>query len=462
MTMLNHLKTAIRVWQRDRKSTPKQPYTLDEYEFQPGYLEIVERPPVPWARRTALSLTLLLVVGLVWSIVGRLDIHANATGRLLVSSHSKVIQSLEAGEIQRIRVRDGQRVRSGDVLIDLNPVGVEAELKELQEQLKYRHLEVSRLEALLTNKPLENFEVPIYIPLPQKVLAREHLESVWKEVLANLASIDGEMGVNVANQQARRADIKSLEKLSTNIQIRLQARKALAEHKLLPKIELLEQEKERLEIERSLSQQHADLAVLKAQYKSLVERKESYLAKTQREYFDKLNSVHAEIAVMDQQLIKIREKQRLQRLRAPVDGVVQQLAVHTRGGVVQSAQQLMVIVPDDALLEAEVMVLNKDIGFVHSGQRVEIKVDSFPYTRYGTISGTVDHVSKDAVKDEQLGLVFPTRIQLSRAAIVVEDKEVPLQAGMSTTAEIRTGNRRIIEYLLSPLQQYQSEALRER
>ena len=156
------------------------------------------------------------------------------------------------------------------------------------------------------------------------------------------------------------------------------------------------------------------------------------------------------------------EKQRLQTLRAPVNGVVQQLAVHTLGGVVQTAQQLMVIVPEDVGLEAEVLVLNKDVGFVRAGQEVEIKVDSFPYTRYGTLSGTVVHVSRDAVKDEQQGLVFPAQIQMERASIIVDGHKTPLQAGMSVVAEIRTGKRRVIDYLLSPLQQYQSEAMKER
>ncbi|MGR5294702.1 HlyD family type I secretion periplasmic adaptor subunit [Vibrio mediterranei] len=462
MMISRHIKAIIRAWQCERKSPPKPNYTCYEYDFQPGYLEIVERPPVPWARLTALSLTLLILMGVAWSALGLLDIHANATGRLLVSNHSKVIQSLEAGEILRIRVRDGQRVEAGEVLIDLNPIGVEAEWKEHQVQLKHRQLERAKLKALLTDNPLEHYEMPTNISPEQAELTKEHLRSVWDEISANLASIDSEMRINLAKQQAKISDINSLERLSGNIDIRLKARTALAKQQLIPKMELLEQEKERLEIEQALLQQHDHLAVLKAEYQGLVQRRESFLAKTQREYYDKLNLVRAEINVMEQQLIKIGEKQRLQRLRAPVNGVVQQIAVHTEGGVVQPAQKLMVIVPDDALLEADVMVLNKDIGFVHAGQTVEIKIDSFPFTRYGTISGRVEHVSKDAVKDEKLGLVFPTRIQLSRSTIAVEDKNVPLQAGMSATAEIRTGRRRIIEYLLSPLQQYQSEALRER
>ncbi|MDB6369407.1 HlyD family type I secretion periplasmic adaptor subunit [Photorhabdus bodei] len=462
MSFKKHLKTVLRAWQRERNAPKTTKRTRDEYEFQPGYLEIVERPPAPWARCTAMALTLFLLVVLLWSIIGRLDIHANATGRLLVSSHSKVIQSLEAGEIVAIHVRDGQRVKTGDLLIKLNPIGVEAELKELQEQLNFKRLEMARLQALLTDTPIEHFAVQEGMPQAQVELAREHLISIWKEVVANLESLDSEMSVNQASQSARNADITALEKLMTNIKVRLEASRTLAASQLLPKVELLEQEKEKLEIERTLSQQHAELTVLKEQYQVLKESRDRYLAKTRREYYDQLNETQTAIAVMTQQLIKAGERRRLQSLRAPVDGVVQQLAIHTLGGVVQSAQQLMVIVPDDTSLEAEVMVLNKDVGFVHAGQLVEIKVDAFPYTRYGTIRGKVAHVSKDAVKDEQLGLVFPALIQMERSSIAVDQHEVPLQAGMSVTAEIRTGDRRVIDYLLSPLQQYQSEALRER
>ncbi len=118
--------------------------------------------------------------------------------------------------------------------------------------------------------------------------------------------------------------------------------------------------------------------------------------------------------------------------------------------------------PDGNELDAEVMVLNKDVGFVKAGQAVEVKVDAFPYTRYGTLQGEVVHVSRDAIKDEQQGLVFPTRIRLKHTSIAVDEQWMPLQAGMSVTTEIRTGDRRVIDYLLSPIQQYQSEALRER
>lgn len=156
------------------------------------------------------------------------------------------------------------------------------------------------------------------------------------------------------------------------------------------------------------------------------------------------------------------EKQRQQSLRAPVTGVIQQLAIHTLGGVVTTAQPLMVLVPESHQLELDVMILNKDVGFVLPGQAVEVKVDSFPYTRFGTLSGEVKHVSRDAMEDQQQGLVFPARIRLNSDRLSVEGKSVRLSAGMAVSVEIKTGRRRVIDYLLSPLQEYQSEALRER
>jgi len=142
--------------------------------------------------------------------------------------------------------------------------------------------------------------------------------------------------------------------------------------------------------------------------------------------------------------------------------VVQQLAVHTLGGVVTPAQQLMVIVPENKELELDTLLLNKDVGFVLPVQPVEVKVDSFPYTCYGTLQSEVKHVSRDAIDDPKQGLVFPARIRLFNDTLTVDGKPVRLSAGISVNVEIKTGRRRVIDYLLSPLQQYQSEAMRER
>ncbi len=143
-------------------------------------------------------------------------------------------------------------------------------------------------------------------------------------------------------------------------------------------------------------------------------------------------------------------------------GTVQQVAVHTEGGVVTPAQVLMVVVPRDAEVTAEVVIDNKDIGFVRPGQAVEVKLETFPFTRYGTVPAQVKRMAADAVADEKRGAIFPATLTLARSAIDINGQRVALTPGMNLSAEIKTGRRRIADYLLSPIRQAASESLRER
>jgi HlyD family secretion protein len=196
-----------------------------------------------------------------------------------------------------------------------------------------------------------------------------------------------------------------------------------------------------------------------------------------------LTDAEQKVAEQTEDLVKADQKVEEQVLRAPVDGTVQQLAVHTIGGVVTPAQQLMMIVPLDSRLEVEAMVSNRDVGFVHPGEPAEVKVDTFNFTRYGLLHGQVVSVSQDSIirdkpaensGDAKHGglaetsgpegqeLLYAARISLDRTQMKIEDKLVNLSDGMAVTAEIKTGRRRVIEYLLSPLPRYKQESLRER
>nr|WP_176488098.1 HlyD family efflux transporter periplasmic adaptor subunit [Candidatus Regiella insecticola] len=182
--------------------------------------------------------------------------------------------------------------------------------------------------------------------------------------------------------------------------------------KSIAHIELLEKEREGLTIQAELSELKGQKTVLLSQQQNYKQNQQLFLAKKKREHHERLNQADEAIHQFIQEKIKIADRQRLQTLQAPVSGIVQQLAIHTLGGVVTSAQQLMVIVPNHNILEIDVMLLNKDVGFVLPGQQVDIKVDSFPYTRYGTLQGIIKHISLDAVDDAKQGLVFPARIRL--------------------------------------------------
>jgi len=185
-------------------------------------------------------------------------------------------------------------------------------------------------------------------------------------------------------------------------------------------------------------------------------------AETRRQLLDQQSLASQKAASLEQELIKAEQRGRLMHLTAPVAGTVQQLAVNTVGGVVTPAQPLMVIVPKDNMLEVEAMLPNKDIGFVNPGQDAEVKVETFPFTKYGTLHGKITQVSSDAIQDEKLGLIYSTRVKLSKDTLRVENKMVRLTPGMAVTVEVRTGTRRVIEYFLSPLMQVTSESLRER
>ncbi|HDM8081021.1 TPA: HlyD family type I secretion periplasmic adaptor subunit [Yersinia enterocolitica] len=445
-------------WQRHHAAKR----TRDEYDFLPAYLDIVERPVAPLARRTAWFLALTLLLVLVWSIVGRLDIHASANGKVIVAEHSKIIQSLEPGVVVAINVHDGDRVVAGQVLLELNPIGVDAEVNNINQQLMHRSLEAARMSALLTDAPLTNFIYPDNSPENLVMTAKSLLTKEYDEVNAELARQDSERAVNQAYIQAGSTNITHHQALMKNIHQRLQALQTLVKSKAIAEAEVLIQEREWLNARAEGNRLESEQAVLRAKMRNLAQVRLHYLAEKKRSYQEQLNKAHEVINQLKQELVKLTEKQRQQTLRAPVDGVIQQSSVHTLGGVVTSAQPLMVLVPESHQLELDVMILNKDIGFVLPGQAVEVKIDSFPYTRFGTLSGEVKHISLDAMEDQQQGLVFPARIRLDSDTLTVEGKPVRLSAGMSVSAEIKTGRRRVIDYLLSPLQQYQSEAMRER
>ncbi|MDN0109800.1 HlyD family type I secretion periplasmic adaptor subunit [Yersinia mollaretii] len=434
----------------------------DEYDFLPAYLDIVERPIAPLARRTAWFLVITLLLVLIWSIVGKLDIHASANGKVIVSEHSKVIQPLESGVVAAINVRDGDRVDVGQVLIELNPIGIDAELENINKQLIHRRLEAARMVAMLTDDPQTHFAAPLDAPDDLLMMTQALLLKEYDEVNAELSRMESEQAVNQAHIQAGIANIANQKVLMKNIHQRLQALRTLAKSKSIAEIELLVQEREWLNATAEASRFHSEQAILEAKTLNLTQTRLHYLAEKKRSYQECLNKAHEVINQLQQEQIKLMEKQRQQSLRAPVAGVIQQLAVHTLGGVVTAAQPLMVLVPENHQLELDVMVLNKDVGFVLPGQAVEVKVDSFPYTRFGTLAGEVKHVSRDAMEDQQLGLVFPARIRLHRDTLMVAGKPVRLSAGMAVSVEIKTGQRRVIDYLLSPLQEYQSEAMRER
>ena len=433
-----------------------------EKEFLPAVLEVTETPPSHAARLLTYLIMLMFTVLILWSVLGKIDIIATATGKLMPASSIKTIQTLVDSEIEEIYVQEGQYVKEGQDLIKFNQTEVQANIRRIKNEMKALEIAVARLQALLTDNPEENF---IYDETIDEYLIKMHsglLKSQMTEKAAKIEVLNGQIAKAEKEKDTILADLKRIEKLLPSVEERIEKKKILVDQQLLARLTFLEQEEELTNLQEQRNVQAKKMAETEANIEFLKKELRQYLAEFDKNIMQELTDSREKLASYQQELIKYEEALKRTVVKAPLSGYVQQLVYHTKGGVVETAKPIMNLVPEDYQLEADVMILNKDIGFVRPEQDVEIKIDSFPFTKYGTIKGKVRNISGDAVQDEKLGLIFPSRLTLLDNKIKADGQIVQLKPGMSVTAEIKTGKRRVIEYLLSPVMKYLNESMRER
>jgi hemolysin D len=465
---------------------PERPARRRDYEtaFLPAALEVVETPPSPIGRAIMATIIAFFCVALAWASIGTVDIVASAPGRIIPNDRTKLVQPFETGVVRSIHVRDGDTVKAGDVLIELDPTINAAEVEHVKSDLAAARLDVARLKAALagSKNPLDAFVLPPDAPPALVETYRRFLLTQTSEHDAKLAEIDRELAQKEAEGETISATMAKLEAIIPPLQERTNMRKNLFDRDLGSKIAYLNELQDLIGQQNELLVQKSRRHEIDVAVSVLKETRAKAEAEYQRALFDDLAKAEQKVAGLSQDAIKAERKAGLQLLTAPVDGVVQQLAVHTIGGVVTPAQALAVVVPLDVDLEIEAMVSNRDIGFVSPGQEAEIKVDTFNFTRYGLLHGRVLSVSRDAVSGDknaensrdkdpnqsasnetkQTGPVYVARVGLDRTQMQVEGRTAQLEPGMSVTVEIKTGSRLIITYLLSPLLRYKQEVLRER
>jgi hemolysin D len=457
----------------------------DEIEFLPAALEIVESPPSPIGRAIGASLIGMFVLALIWTFVGHIDIVATATGKIVPSGRVKLIQPFETGVVRAIHIRDGQTVKAGDVLIELDPTITGAEAEHIKTDLTAAQLDIARLRAGLSdsNDPESEFHPPAAASPALVSMQRAFLAKQVEEHRAKIGALDRQRAQKEAERDTTAATIEKLEASRPIIKERVDIRKSLADKELGSRLSYLEAFQQFTENERDLVVQKSRLQEADAALAAIVQTRAQTEAEFKRTLFGELNEAERKAGGLGEDLAKAEQRSRYQLLTAPVDGVVQQLAVHTIGGVVTPAQQLAVVVPADTSLEVEAMISNRDIGFVHVGQDAQIKVDAFNFTRYGLIHGRVVSLSRDAIvrdnpqdrnnanakgsdveSSEPKGqeFLYAARISLDRTQMQVEDSVATLGPGMAVTTEINTGSRSVISYLLSPLMRYTHDSLRER
>jgi hemolysin D len=472
-----------------RLQPPDAASRRSQLEFLPAALEIMETPASPAGRAIAATIILFLVVAVGWSIIGHIDIVAVAAGKVVPTGRTKTVQPLDTGIVTAILVKDGDRVTAGQVVMRLDQTVAAAERNHVGHDLLVSKLDVARLAALRAGletgaDPEASFAPPGEAPAAQIVRTRATMIEQASAQENKVAAFDQQIAQKVAEADEIAATIAKLEAslpfLAEEADVR---RKAMAIEfgnriaHLDAQIRLADQKSE-------LTVQQRKAAENSAARKALERQRAQAASEYANKILTDLADAEQKVAGFTEDAIRGDQKLEQQTLRAPVDGTVQQLAVHSVGGVVTPAQQVMMIVPVDSHIEVEAMIPNRDIGFVTPGQEAQVKIDTFNFTRYGLLHGKVLSVSHDAiVRDKpqdksnptksQTALtdtsepqgqefVYAAQIALDQTQLEVEGRMVDLSPGMAVTVEIKTGSRRVIEYLMSPLLRYKQESLRER
>jgi len=455
--LLNHYKAVFAFWWERRAQITLPDLKADEADFLPAALALQTAPVSPAGRGVAHILIVLLLTLLLWAILGEMDIIVNGQGKIIVGGYTKTIAATEVAKVIALHVEEGQSVKAGELLIELDARGSDSEQSKAEGDRQLTLLQMGRSKALLQS--LGSNKEPTLAPMKDIDSAHyqneaEHLQDLWRDYIAKRARIASQIkrfgdALPLATHRA-----KDYEELAREHDVSIHA--------------YLEKEQARIDLQGQLDDAKTQLAALTAETR-----------KTAQDDLYQATRIWSG-AVQDANKAQAHSEQL--RIISPVDGVVQQLTVHTVGGVVPAAQPLMLIVPDQHSVELEAYVENKDIGFIQEGQVAQVKIDAYEYTKYGTIAAIVTHVSRDAVdfsgngtgqlagkdadpkKDggSNKGLMYAVKVSLKKPTILIDGKDMPLSPGMGGSVEIKTGERRIIEYVFSPLMTHAHESLHER
>lgn len=481
--LARHLEV-LRISWRNQDEAEDQAKPRTDHEFLPAALEIMEKPPSPGLRWLLLSLCILFTVALAWSFIGKVDVIATASGKVIPTGSVKVIQPVELGYVRAIHVRNGQHVEAGQLLVELDPTLAGADEAAASAGLLTSELQAARNAALvahLEGRPAR-FIAPAGTPAIVARTQQQYIATAIAEYEGQRASLVQRRMQHAADLAASQAEIVKLERTLPLVDRQIEARQELTDKGYYSKLKLLEYQQLRVEHVQNLAVQRAGAARARA----LIGEIEAQLLQLRgtfgRGAVTELVEGQDRSRIGREEVTKSARRREYQALRAPVAGTVQQLVLTTVGGVVQPAQALMVIVPDNAQPVVEAQILNKDIGFIRPGQAVRVKLEAFPFTDYGIVPGVVETISRDAIdlgqaaggpRDEQgkpldaaprpgQGLVYAARIRLLKRSIAVRSRDQLIGPGLAVQAEIVTGQRRIIQYLLSPLAETLDEAGRER
>ena len=436
-----------------------------ETEFLPAILEVTETPPSPTGRIIMWSILILLVVGLAWAFLGKINEVAVAPGKVIPSGQAKTVQVKNKGIIKEIRVIEGQKVEEGEVLVLLDPTTTSADYDSLKKRAAYYRLDIQRLTAELGGFPFvpeEDEDLEDYDLAAEVALYQSRQRDYMTQMQSRQDIIEQKRARLLATQATYEKYNEGL-KIAQEKESRL---RSLIEESAISEFQLLEQQNQTIEYAKNAQAELDSINSIQAEIAEAEQNLANVHASYQKEIMTALVEAKKEYYSITESIKKADEDSRMATIVAPTSGRVYNLQIHTVGGIVTDAQPLMQIVPEDVSLEFEVYADNKDIGFIKIGMPAEVKVETFNFQKFGMIDAVVKEVSADAentASDVETYKKFRMILRPSgKDTVDVFGEEVPLAVGMNVSAEIKIKEKRIVDFFLDPFRQYTSEALRER
>ncbi|QKF65212.1 HlyD family type I secretion periplasmic adaptor subunit [Campylobacter corcagiensis] len=423
-------------------------FSDDSYEFKPLLIEIEDKPVNPLGKSILWIVVAIIVFGTLWLFLAKVDVVVSARGKVIPSGEIKILKPLENGIVSKIFIKEGDRVDKNTTLMQIDPTVSEVSLSVKELELQTLNMSIERLLALSYDEnlttPLNKYEQSLY--LNQK---NSYLNSILQYNL--------KVDQLISNLKAINSEILNLELLFKSLKDRVSR---------LEKVKDIIAYKEYESAKNELNDIKNKLAVAnenKSQTtKKIDELKREILVfkeSTKSKYLDELVTKQKQAGDLKAQINALKFQGKNQLIKSPVKGYVGKLMVNTEGGVVTTSETLLSIIPSNTPLIIKATVLNKDIGFLKLDQDVAIKVDTFNFQKYGKLNGKIIHIANDAIKDENLGEIYEVKISLDKTNLMVEGELKDIEPGMSVTAEIKTGKRRVIELFIYPLIKYLDEGL---
>jgi hemolysin D len=464
---------------------------LGDREFLAPALEILETPPSPVHVAFLWIICALVVTALAWAYFGRVDIIAAAQGKFQPMGQVKVVEPLETGRVEDIRVGNGSLVLAGDVLVELDRSAALADAESARAELASARAEILRRKTALLSAQSHRFDPAPAIDWPDGVAPalRERetrvLAADLGQLAAAVAAFDAERRQKAAEAGKLREIIATQKNLVATLQERVNMRTRLVEVKAGAKAAVIDAtETLQYQITQEAKQEQ-DLVSSTAGLEVIARNSDKAVQDFISDDAGKLEDAERRVEDFAQRLAKAEAQLDHLTLRAPIAGRVQSSIITNVGQVVTSGQEIMRVVPEDSGLEIQAYVRNRDIGFVSLGQEAVVKIESFPFTRYGSIKAHVIRIAKDAIPEPDANaiegdptrvsnaagfaggertqnLVFPVVLKPDAETIAVDGLTQPLTSGMAVTVELKTGARRMLEYLFAPLVEVASKAMRER